>query len=172
MACWLGFFAQLFFVERAPAMPVKLHAVEATVAARETNPLDAAVDGVLAPDNGWSIKEGLFQHQFAVFATDKPVPATIYQMRFFFLDSNAPSYFLRFGISVTTDKHPSLAGHWMPLLPDNATSNFTNKVEVAGAIVRIKSNQTGTVVTLRAQATIPRNYGLPAAPAPGDPRSR
>lgn len=149
---WFWFGLTLFLAQNGLAVPVRLHAVEATVPAREDHPLAAAVDGVLAPDNGWSLNEGQFQHQFAVFATDKAVPATIYQLRFFFLQPDAPSYFLRFGISVTTDKTPSLQGHWMPLLPNNATSNFTNTVEVAGAIVRIKSNHAGTIVTLRARA--------------------
>jgi signal transduction histidine kinase len=133
-------------------MPVKLHAVEASAPARKDYPLDAAVDGVLSGSNGWSLKEGQYQHQFAVFATDKPIPGTIYQLHFFFLQPDAASYLLRFGISVTTDEKPSLQGHWMPLLPANASSNFTNKVEVSGAIIHVKSNRPGMIVTLRARA--------------------
>ncbi len=148
--CWVSLLA--FLSQTAFGVPVKLKAVEATVPAADGHPLEAAIDGLLTGNNGWSIREGQFQEQFAVFATDRPVSATLYQLQFSFLDQTAPSYLADFGVSVTTDEKPTLQSRWVPLLPELALANDTNLVRITGRTVRINSSHPGVVVTLRARA--------------------
>src|SRR6267142_2203234 len=82
------------------ALPVKLRPVEATAPAQAAHPIEAAVDGIKEPENGWALQEGQFQEQFAVFATDRPLAATMYQLRFSFLAPARLSHLRNFGVSV------------------------------------------------------------------------
>ena len=149
-AFWGGLLVLL--THTASGIPVKLHAVEATAPAAKGHPLEAAIDGVFTANNGWSIREGQFQEQFAVFATDRPVSATLYQIQFSFLDQTAQSYLGDFGVSVTSDEKPTLQSRWVPLLPELALVNGTNLVRITGRTVRLGSGHSGLVVTLRARA--------------------
>ncbi|HTB84258.1 MAG TPA: ATP-binding protein, partial [Candidatus Sulfotelmatobacter sp.] len=93
-----------------------------------------------------------FQEQFAVFATDRPVSATLYQLQFSFLDQTAPSYLADFGVSVTSDENPTLQSRWVPLLPELALANDTNLIRITGRTIRLNASHPGVVVTLRARA--------------------
>jgi signal transduction histidine kinase len=146
---WL---AWLWLPHSVLGVPVKLHAVEASAPALKGHPLDAAVDGVFTPDNGWSIQEGQTTQQFAIFATEKPILATMIQARFFFLDPLTNSSLVDFGVSVTTDERPSIPSRWRPLLPEIATANDTNDVRITGRTVRLTSYRSGTIVTILARA--------------------
>ncbi len=145
----------------AAAVPVPLRAVEASAPAQEDHPLQAAVDGILTPENGWSLKEGSqFQDQYAVFVPDKPLRAMMCQLRFYFLGTRGISHFSEFEVNVTTDEKPSVLGRWMPLVPETVTANYTNGVEVWGPTTRIQTYRAGTVVTLRAQTPFPGITGF------------
>jgi len=114
--------------------------------------LDAAVDGWLTPENGWSLKEGTqFQEQFAVFACDQPLTASLCQVQLSFLAPDSVSHFGDFEVNVTTDPKPSIRGLWKPLVPESVFANFPEGVLVWGSVIRIQTFQPGTVVTLRAQ---------------------
>lgn len=147
---WLNLF--IFLPHAAFGVPVKLHAVEATVPAAEGHPLEAAIDGVFTGDNGWNIREGQFYEQFAVFATDRPLSATLYQLQFSFLGDTPSSYLGDFGVSVTSDEKPTLQSRWVPLLPELALANDTNLVRITGRTVRLGPGHSDVVVTLRARA--------------------
>jgi signal transduction histidine kinase len=151
-AFWCGVAVFALMPRAAFGVPVKLRAVEASVPAAEGHPLAAAVDGVLSPNNGWSIREGQFQPQFAVFAPDKPLSASVYRLEFFFLDPRAASYLVNFGVSVTTDEKPTLKSRWDPLVAAEAFANFTNQVRITGRTVRPGASPPGLVVTLHARA--------------------
>lgn len=88
---WLGLMA--VWPRVAFGLPVELRAIGASVAALEEHPPEEAVDGLVIPGNGWSIKEGQSRKQSAVFATGKPLTATMCQLQFFFLSSMAHSHF-------------------------------------------------------------------------------
>ena len=150
--CWVGLLIFFFWPCATFAVPVKLRAVEATVPAAEGHPLEAAIDNVFTADNGWSIREGQFQEQFVVFATDRPVSATLYRLQFSFLDQTAPSYLADFGVSVTSDENPTLQSRWVPLLPELAVANDTNLVRITGRTVRLNSGHPVVVITLYARA--------------------
>lgn len=147
--CWT---VLVFAAAPACGVPVKLRAVESTSAAAQGHSLDAAINGSFAVTNGWSIRQGFSQEQFAVFAADHPVSASLYQFQFFFLDPLEPSHFGDFGVSATSDPNPSLRSTWVPLLPQLAVANYTNCIKITGRTVRLKSGKTGIVVTLRTRA--------------------
>jgi signal transduction histidine kinase len=136
---------------RALALPVKLHPVEATAPAQSGHPLDAAVDGIKAPENGWSLKEDQFSQQFAVFAADQPLAATMYQLRFSFLAPTL-SHLRNFGVSVTTDENPTLKARWTPLLPEVAVANWSNQVKITGRTIHVEAGVPVVVVTIQARA--------------------
>src|SRR3954463_8685411 len=70
------------------AVPVGLRAVEASAEALDEHALQAALDGDLSGTNGGQLKEGNFEQQFAVFATEKPISAAMFQVQFFFLEKD------------------------------------------------------------------------------------
>lgn len=149
--CWT---VLVFVFAAAPAfgVPVKLHAVEATKPAADGHPLSAAINDSFAATNGWTISDGLSEEQFAVFAADQTLSASLYQFQFFFLDPVEPAHLGDFGVSVTADTNPSLHSSWVPLLPELATANVTNAIKITGRTVRLNSAKPGIIVTFRAHA--------------------
>ena len=96
----------------AEASPVSLRAVEASAEA-PAHPLTAAVDGVLAPDNGWSVTGGgQFQEQMAVFAPTRPLTASLCRFEFAFLAGVPNAHFSDFEVDVTSDDQPQIKGRW------------------------------------------------------------
>ncbi len=135
-----------------PALPVPIRAVEASVPSRQGFPLEAAVDGVVSADNGWSVQDGSqFSQQKAVFATAKPLTAAFCQCQFSFLDSVPGSHFGDFEVAVTTDEQPTVAGRWIPLIPELTLTDFPDGVRPSGARIRIATNYAVSVVTVRAR---------------------
>jgi signal transduction histidine kinase len=142
-----------FWVQIVAAMPVNIHAVESNVPARVGHGLDTAVNGSLTPENGWSTQEGQSRIQYAVFATDKPLDATMFQFQFNFLGQEKYSYFGKFEISVTADEKPGLKGRWMPLLPDTVAADIRDGARSSGVVIYIKTNC--SISTLMVQAKAP-----------------
>ena len=136
----------------AAGVPVAIRAVGSSAPLREGFPLTAAVDGVLAPDNGWSIEEGRFQQQFAVFATDKPLNVATCQFQFSFLSATTNAHFGDFEIDVTSDEHPAVNGRWTPLIPELAVADCPGGASMLGAPIRIETQYPVSVVTVRARA--------------------
>jgi signal transduction histidine kinase len=148
---WAGLLLGLAEVRPACALPVTLSAVETSAADVPTHPLAAAVDGVFSPANGWSITQGQFQEQFAIFAPDKPLTATFCQLQFSFLSQITNAHFSEFEVDVTSDEQPAIKGRWTPLIPDQWTANCLDGVGVYGPTVRIQTHCPVTTVTLHSR---------------------
>ena len=91
------------------ALPLGLRAVDASAESADGHPLDAALDGIISGTNGWTLQNGNFEQQFAIFATDKPVSAAMIQLQFFFSEQGTASHFQNFGVSLTMDETRKLA---------------------------------------------------------------
>lgn len=147
---WIGLAVGLVWPQMALSLPVKLHAVEATAADRE-HPLSAALDGIIATNNGWSISGDVFKEQFAVFAPEQPLSAAMCQFHFAFLSEVTNAHFSEFEIDVTTDEKPAVIGRWAPLIPELASANCPDGVRIFGPTMRIETHCEVSVVTLRAR---------------------
>jgi signal transduction histidine kinase len=146
----LGLFALWPFA--AGGVPVSIRAVESSAPLLEGFPIEAAVDGVLTPDNGWSIGAGVFQEQFAVFAPEKPLIAALFQFQFSFLSATTNAHFGDFEVDVTTDEHPAVNGRWTALIPELAVANCSGGVRTFGSAIRIETQCAVSRVTVRARA--------------------
>ena len=155
-------------------VPVQIYPVESSVHAVEGHLLEAAVDGILTPENGWSLKEGLFKNEFVTFATDKPLTAGTFQFQFYFLSHEPGSYFGRFEIDVTTDEKPGLGARWMPLIPDLAVADCPTGARIVGAIIHIDTNCPVSILTVRTRAPFAgiTGFRLKLFPVTTDPGSK
>ena len=135
----------------AEASPVSLRAVEASAEA-PAHPLTAAVDGVLAPDNGWSVTGGgQFQEQMAVFAPTRPLTASLCRFEFAFLARVPNAHFSDFEVDVTSDDQPQIKGRWVPLIPDASQANCPDSLKVYGPTISIDTSCEVTAVSVRAR---------------------
>ena len=135
----------------AKASPVSLRAVEASAEAAG-HALTAAVDGGLAPDNGWSVAGGgQFQEQYAVFAPAKPITASLCQFQFSFLSPVPNAHFSDFEVDVTSDDQPQIKGRWVPLSPDASLANCPDSLKVYGATISIDTSCEVTAGSVRAR---------------------
>lgn len=133
------------------AVPVRVRAVEASAAHRD-HPLGAAVDGIIAPGNGWGVLEAVAGEQYGAFATDEPLNAAMCQFQFRFLSGVARAHFGEFEIDVTTDAQPTVRGRWMPLIPDRAEADCEAGVELIGPIIRLPADGDLSELTVWARA--------------------
>lgn len=147
---WIYLALGLAWPHLAFSLPVRLIAVEAS-AADPDHPLSAAVDGIIATNNGWSISGDVFKEQFAVFAPEKPLSAAMFQFHFAFLSSVTNAHFSEFEVDVTTDEKPAVIGRWAPLIPELASANCPDGVRIFGPTIRIETHCDVSVVTLRAR---------------------
>ena len=149
---WNGLVLGVVGLRMAGASPVTLLAVEASATNAPTHPLAAAVDGVLSPDNGWSVAAGTqFQEQYAVFAPTKPITATFCQFQFSFLSLVANAHFSDFEVDVTSDEHPVIKGRWVPLIPESGMANCPDSLKVYGPTIHIDTRCAVTAVSVRAR---------------------
>jgi signal transduction histidine kinase len=149
---WSGFMLGAVGLRVAEASPVTLRAVAASVTNAPAHPLAAAVDGVVSPNNGWSIGGGgQFQEQYAVFAPTKPITATICQFQFSFLSPVPNAHFSDFEVDVTSDEQPQIKGRWVPLIPDSGLANCPDSLKVYGPTISIDTHCAVTAVSVRAR---------------------
>ena len=135
----------------AEASPVSLRAIEASAEA-PAHPLTAAVDGGLAPDNGWSVAGGgQFQEQMAVFAPTRPLTASLCRFEFAFLARVPNAHFSDFEVDVTSDDQPQIKGRWVPLIPDASQANCPDSLKVYGPTISIDTSCEVTAVSVRAR---------------------
>jgi signal transduction histidine kinase len=151
MWLWAGLVLALAGPRHAIALPVVLHAIEASLTNAPAHPLAQAVDGNCSPDNGWTFTEGQFNEQYAVFATDKPLAAAFCQLQFSFLSPVTNAHFGDFEVDVTSDERPGIKGRWLPLIPETGAANCPEGVRIFGATTRIETQCGVAVVTLRAR---------------------
>ncbi|EDY20455.1 histidine kinase [Chthoniobacter flavus Ellin428] len=101
------------------AEPIRLEPVEATTAADAR--FAEAVDGVETADNGWMVPQST--PQSGVFRCVPPMAAGRVRFSLVFGSGQKDSCFGEFSISVTTDRNPSLAGHWQLVFPTSFSAN-------------------------------------------------
>lgn len=144
--------AGLMLAPGAMGIPVGLRLVEASAPAQPGFPLEAALDGVVDRGTGWSVGEGCFAQQFAVFSTAAPLDVSLLRFQFLFraVASNAP--FSEFGVDVTSDERPSGQGRWMPLIPEDVTADADLAANAFGAVVRTEPGVPLSEITFRARA--------------------
>jgi signal transduction histidine kinase len=134
----------------ALGLPVNVRAVEASAADGE-HPLSAAVDGITTTNNGWGVSGDVFKEQFAVFAPEQPLTATMCQFQFFFLSGLTNARFGDFEIDVTSDEKPAVSGRWSPLIPELTAANCPDGVRAWGPTLRIETKCAMPVALVRAR---------------------
>jgi signal transduction histidine kinase len=171
---WIGLALALAWPQVACCLPVTLRPVEASVADQETRRLAEAVDGVLTPDNGWSIGTDVFQEQSAVFAPEKPLIAALFQFQFSFLSAETNAHFGSFEVDVTTDEPPTANGRWTALIPEQAVADCPDGVRTFGPTLRIETQCAVSRVTVRARAPFAgiTGFRLKLFPAANDPAGK
>lgn len=136
----------------ACAIPLALRPEETSAPLRPGFPLAAAVDGAVEADTGWSVGEGRFEPQVAVFTTSAPLDVALFRFQFLFRAAAGNAAFSEFEVDVTSDEQPSVHGRWMPLLPEDVTSDAGDAARAFGALVRAESGQRVTEIAFRARA--------------------
>lgn len=142
----------LFLTPAARAIPLALRPGETSAPPRPGFPLEAAVDGAMEVDTGWSLGEGRFEQQFAVFTTRAPLDVALLRFQFLFRAASGNAAFSEFEVDVTSDEQPSAHGRWMPLIPEDVTSDAADAARAFGALVRTEPAPLLSEITFRARA--------------------
>lgn len=124
-----------------------------------TGGVGEAVDGNLTGGNGWRVDGGQTRQQLAIFALEKPITASIYQIQLSCLSPIPYSHPACFSVDVTTDPNPSKDSTWTPLIPRTGILNDFSQVEKGGVDfhggrVVIRPHKENTVLTLRSPASV------------------
>lgn len=124
-----------------------------------TGPVGEAIDGNLAPDNGWHVRGGHMTEQSAVFIARVPQNATEWQARLIFMDPVPMARPHCFELAATRDPSPSLESEWTPLQPTQAMAvcgeDYHNGASFERSLVRLDSTQPLGSVELRVRAPFP-----------------
>lgn len=124
-----------------------------------TGPVAAAIDGRLAPDNGWSVLGGNMTEQSAVFIARVPQNATEWQARLVFMDAAPMAYPYCFELAATRDPSPTLESEWTALQPTQAMAicgeDYHNGASFERSVIRLTNTQPLSLVEVRVRSPFP-----------------
>lgn len=107
------------------AEPIQLVHPEATYYTGSPADLASVVDGVKTGPRGWSTFPNVHERQALVVRCERPIEADELDITLFFLAGRPLNAIADFGLSFTTDAHPSLSGNWQPLEILSAEADVT-----------------------------------------------